>query len=1737
MDTDDQWNFKATSCNEFEENFNLTVACAPSSGIYYSAQSPPTNDIISMTYGPEEQAKLDEVLENVNQLIECLNNELADDASHQDAVSRATHIKANRQNHVTGSTIKCDVINTRSRGDRWGTGAGKHRRRRDMRGGLGGDVSRESAGKDNKVEEFSSDQDEEISPRKMKENDDTNSNLLDQQPVTQSSTIGPPESNKVLSKIVSISFNEGQLFKSGVTESTELKELKNSQQSSSFVEQAQSQDTEIKENSKTFKSPQPAEEIRPSKEKQKVHLSLSLPAKVGQLENQVLKAILPKRKTSRGKGPELSELSVNGSSFSCFSPVHEERKSSSAFTAGPSQSSSKKTSKKIIKSPSTSGRKNFLSRQKKFGSYFRRAQSFEHRRSSTHDQEEDQEQGKLHSGRKVKVLPLAESVEESNLSSELGSGRNHPTKSTDSPRRNITPKLARQPKISEDSSAKILRVNSSTTFGRVASEESAPQEKTLRRKISEVLPSSRNEFSLPEAGSRRRRATMDSAPGRVAYLSRKQQPEASQQFWKWSKPGHEGDTSGFFPEASSKWNAKSTNRVRAAVREAYSLAQTWVEMDSDNSTRGSQDSLDEPEEARSPFSPSRRGKSADYQGIDGARSSKKEKKNKLRKTLKSVGKSPSLPVYDADEMAERTWSPDGNCSWSNMSGRRVELGSTRLLSLSELECDALQKVSVQRLNNLDLGVAIVAPKDESKVLNRKISMKKKYGVTLTLRDKNKEKGADHVFGIPLLNVVENDQLLRLQKSASFAASLDYSSTKEIAANQEMTSQTANKASSETSSCTGSCSSINNHHGNEQMRVRRPLVRSSSAESINVDYTSSSRMTEGDNVFSPTLPLEHGQHGSPGSAPTSAASTAARPLKRRGAIAADSINEIDPYQSQLLEALSLSVSGTTHSQRREKKRSLLPPTMAQVPYVVQKCCDHITKYGLAVTGIFRIAGSRKRVKQLREEFDLGVDVSIDEDYNPHDVAALLKEFFRDLPEALLTRELYPAFIQTSKLAKSERMSSLRSLIWLLPLTNRDTLLTLLNFLALVASHADVTTDDAGNKVQGNKMGTANLATIFGPNILHRHKKSTQSSNENQYQVQSLEKAEDSSAVIKVVEDLINNQTQLFQIPKDEHDQMLRVLKETDPEAVDFLLRRKAANHMREKSKLLTNNSATPPASRKSNQRHTSDIHPSQTDGVKINGHHDSTSDESVNTPNEEERVHSSMRLSYQQATGHLPFMEGRRDKAAKLKFKPLLKKIYQSNTDSSDLDEKYESANSSGLDETSDDVLNEDSLQATNDNDVTKDKRRVSTSSMFSLSHVQDRSMSFTDDDLQEILGPNTEEANDCDVSNSNRSNWKSRETSFENSFRDLRNNDVTLDEVQATNSSDSGVSLDFSKKLDNSFPDFVKRRGGFSLALQGAASGASTDDASSETTEATVIEATPSHEVWPEKHGDDVAQQSYDKHDVSDDEMRIEKRATSERTMYVSQARMRVTNNPSARINKSDFNNNNNNNRTTRRRASQVLRLCPETVSKLNVALNQGLEENTDKQQWVRGEPPVSRKHLASGLSPKLHRHYGGSTSVPIKIAERKEDEGKRERNLTLPVNNIMRGRDQYINDPLLGYRHKQDPFIRRTSGSKTPTSPNRNFYPSHRTNEAFHNEPARNATRRYSKDDLNVTKDNPPSGSRWTSAGFITQRPDKIATKEAQKPYGARSERGRKAMQANDGRVPWQTTVKDRPQLPETLV
>ncbi|CAG0887320.1 unnamed protein product [Darwinula stevensoni] len=156
---------------------------------------------------------------------------------------------------------------------------------------------------------------------------------------------------------------------------------------------------------------------------------------------------------------------------------------------------------------------------------------------------------------------------------------------------------------------------------------------------------------------------------------------------------------------------------------------------------------------------------------------------------------------------------------------------------------------------------------------------------------------------------------------------------------------------------------------------------------------------------------------------------------------------------------------------------------EVPLLVSVCLKHLEANGLHTLGIFRVSSSRKRVRQLREDFDGGAEVALDETQCPHDVATLLKEFLRDLPEPLLTKDLYKPFIATQKLNhRSDQVKAMRLLVSLLPPSNRDTLWVLLNFLANVAANAEDHRTRTGDWVTGNKMDSNNLATVMTPNIL-------------------------------------------------------------------------------------------------------------------------------------------------------------------------------------------------------------------------------------------------------------------------------------------------------------------------------------------------------------------------------------------------------------------------------------------------------------------------------------------------------------------------------------------------------------------------------------------------------------------------------------------------------------------------------
>ncbi|XP_060806431.1 uncharacterized protein LOC106138876 isoform X2 [Amyelois transitella] len=217
---------------------------------------------------------------------------------------------------------------------------------------------------------------------------------------------------------------------------------------------------------------------------------------------------------------------------------------------------------------------------------------------------------------------------------------------------------------------------------------------------------------------------------------------------------------------------------------------------------------------------------------------------------------------------------------------------------------------------------------------------------------------------------------------------------------------------------------------------------------------------------------------------------------------------------------------------------------KVPAVVNACLTHLRRYGLHTIGLFRVSASKKRVRQLREEWERCQSSPLDQTTCPHDVATLLKEFLRDLPDPLLCRDLYQAFLHTQKIrSRRTQLEAIRLLVQLLPAAHRDTLSALLAFLAQLAACAACGGD---GEPAGNRMTPANLATVFAPNILHRNKPNEPASSE-----QLSERVD----VINVVRTLMERQTELWTLPAETLHQAYVQLLHTQPACLDALLLRR------------------------------------------------------------------------------------------------------------------------------------------------------------------------------------------------------------------------------------------------------------------------------------------------------------------------------------------------------------------------------------------------------------------------------------------------------------------------------------------------------------------------------------------------------------------------------------------------------
>ncbi|KAL8792613.1 MAG: hypothetical protein Q9195_004836 [Heterodermia aff. obscurata] len=158
-------------------------------------------------------------------------------------------------------------------------------------------------------------------------------------------------------------------------------------------------------------------------------------------------------------------------------------------------------------------------------------------------------------------------------------------------------------------------------------------------------------------------------------------------------------------------------------------------------------------------------------------------------------------------------------------------------------------------------------------------------------------------------------------------------------------------------------------------------------------------------------------------------------------------------------------------------NLLRRDGSAIPLVVYQCLQAVDLFGLEVEGIYRLSGSAAHVAKLRAVFDY--DSSQVDFRNPesfyHDVnsvAGLLKQFFRDLPDPLLTREHYQSFIEAARIDDDIlRRDSLHATINGLPDPNYATLRALTLHLNRVQEHSET-----------NRMNAGNLAICFGPTLM-------------------------------------------------------------------------------------------------------------------------------------------------------------------------------------------------------------------------------------------------------------------------------------------------------------------------------------------------------------------------------------------------------------------------------------------------------------------------------------------------------------------------------------------------------------------------------------------------------------------------------------------------------------------------------
>ncbi|NXQ48968.1 RHG07 protein, partial [Catharus fuscescens] len=149
------------------------------------------------------------------------------------------------------------------------------------------------------------------------------------------------------------------------------------------------------------------------------------------------------------------------------------------------------------------------------------------------------------------------------------------------------------------------------------------------------------------------------------------------------------------------------------------------------------------------------------------------------------------------------------------------------------------------------------------------------------------------------------------------------------------------------------------------------------------------------------------------------------------------------------------------------------TSHPLPNGILQALEYLRNHFLDQVGLFRKSGVKSRILSLREMNESNPNNVCYEGQSAFDVADMVKQYFRDLPEPIFTSRLCESFLHIYQyVPKDQQFQAVQAAILLLPKENREALKILLFFLRDVVAF-----------VEENQMTPTNIAVCLAPSLFH------------------------------------------------------------------------------------------------------------------------------------------------------------------------------------------------------------------------------------------------------------------------------------------------------------------------------------------------------------------------------------------------------------------------------------------------------------------------------------------------------------------------------------------------------------------------------------------------------------------------------------------------------------------------------